>query len=349
MARAGASDRLIVLGPGCCAVPERLLLAHSQGRVLFITGAGSSAPANLPDFRTLVLNTYERVDAAAHSVLTTIPADGNLKGVNLSLLSAKQCAEINQFSKAYYDVVLGMLERRIDGGGSSDTTVRECMANILREAGKTPAPIHRALVRLADRGGARTIATTNFDLLLEASAKRQRQSIQSYALGAIPRPSRRRSFAGVLHIHGALDPDGNRIFDFVVSDQDFGEFYLRRRVVPDFIYDVARLFNIVLDLNSQCDLGLAQCDHRHRPRARRPGVVMARTWPIQGDQDRQLFSLAAAFLEGRLESRDTIEWALSPTLPSAVREALDSLIDQARRRGLEERRAEVGLSNGGAC
>jgi len=31
-----------------------------------------------------------------------------------------------------------------------------------------------------------------------------------------------------------------------VTDQDFGEFYLRRRVVPDFIYDAARLFNLVL-------------------------------------------------------------------------------------------------------
>jgi hypothetical protein len=31
-----------------------------------------------------------------------------------------------------------------------------------------------------------------------------------------------------------------------VSDQDFGEFYLRRRVVPDFIYDAARLFALVL-------------------------------------------------------------------------------------------------------
>ena len=34
--------------------------------------------------------------------------------------------------------------------------------------------------------------------------------------------------------------------DLVLTDQDFGEFYLRRRVVPDFIYDAARLFNLVL-------------------------------------------------------------------------------------------------------
>lgn len=32
----------------------------------------------------------------------------------------------------------------------------------------------------------------------------------------------------------------------MLSDRDFGEFYLRRRLVPEFIYDAARLFNIVL-------------------------------------------------------------------------------------------------------
>ena len=32
----------------------------------------------------------------------------------------------------------------------------------------------------------------------------------------------------------------------MLSDQDFGEFYLRRRTVPDFIYDAARLFHLVL-------------------------------------------------------------------------------------------------------
>jgi SIR2-like domain len=82
-------------------------------------------------------------------------------------------------------------------------------------------------------------------LLLEAAAGRK-AGVQSYALGGIPRPGRRKDFAGVLHIHGALDRNPARTADLVVSDQDFGEFYLRRRVVPDFIYDAARLFNLVL-------------------------------------------------------------------------------------------------------
>jgi hypothetical protein len=101
-------------------------------------------------------------------------------------------------------------------------------------------------MRLADRGGAVTIVTTNFDLLLEEAAKGFHPTVQSYALGGIPRPGRKLNFSGVLHIHGALDRDPKRESDLVVSDQDLGEFYLRRRIVPDFIYDAARLFNLVL-------------------------------------------------------------------------------------------------------
>lgn len=32
----------------------------------------------------------------------------------------------------------------------------------------------------------------------------------------------------------------------ILTDQDFGDFYLRRRVTTDFIYDAARIFHLVL-------------------------------------------------------------------------------------------------------
>ena len=93
-----------------------------------------------------------------------------------------------RFIRGDYDVVLGMLERRIDGHSNSKSRVRQAVAIELRVPGVQPAPIHKALMRLADRGVAVTVATTNFDRLLEDAAKRVRPAIQTYALGGIPRP-----------------------------------------------------------------------------------------------------------------------------------------------------------------
>ena len=240
-------DRVISLGNGLAAIPERLLLAHARGEVLIICGAGISRPAGLPDFRELVLHVYARLDTGVHAVLAGLPAGVcNQWQADCTGLTERQTAEVKRFIVGDYDVVLGMLERRLDDKTRGDSRVRREVAACLRSGGSKPAPIHRALMRLADRGGVKTIVTTNFDLLLEAASQRLQSPAETYALGSIPRPSRQTEFSGVLHIHGALDRNQSRISELVLSDQDFGEFYLRRRVVPDFIYDAARLFHLVL-------------------------------------------------------------------------------------------------------
>jgi hypothetical protein len=247
MTALGITERVISLGPGLAAIPERLLLAHARGEVLFIAGAGISRPANLPDFRGLVLEVYAELDSAAYAAMSSVPRNAcNQWSVDISGLTNQQAAEVRRYIAGDYDVVLGMLERRMDGQGEGSSSVRRTIAIKLRSAGIQPAPIHKALMRLADRGGVQTIITTNFDLLLEDAARKARPIVQCYALGGIPRPGRHKDFAGVLHIHGALDRDTARTSDLIISDQDFGEFYLRRRGIPDFIYDAARLFNLVL-------------------------------------------------------------------------------------------------------
>ena len=243
----GSSDRMIQLGAGMAAIPERLLIAHARGEVLFIAGAGISVPAGLPNFRDLVLRVYAQLDAAVHTVISEIPSTAhNQWNAALDGLTDQQAAEVKRFIIGDYDVVLGMLERRMDGRSHGRSRVRLAVAGELRLPGVKPAPIHHALMRLSDRGGAITIVTTNFELLLEDAAKKLRPEVQAYSLGGIPRPGHSDDFSGVLHIHGAFDRDPARTSDLIVTDQDFGEFYLRRRIVPDFIYDAARLFNLVL-------------------------------------------------------------------------------------------------------
>lgn len=215
--------------------------------MLFICGAGISRPAGLPDYRQLVLDIYATLDTSTHSVLMGLPLRAcNQWQANCAGLTDRQTAEVKRFILGDYDVVLGMLERRLDDQTRGDSQVRRTVAAILRSGAARPAAIHKALMVLADRGGVRTIVTTNFDLLLQVAAQRLRSPVETYSLGSIPRPSRHSEFSGVLHIHGALDKSMARNSELVLSDQDFGEFYLRRRVVPDFIYDAARLYHLVL-------------------------------------------------------------------------------------------------------
>lgn len=250
-----SEDRWISLGKGTAKIPERLLLAHAQGKVLFITGAGISRPSGLPDFRDLVLQVYRHFDAAVYETLESIPRGAcNQWSSLITGLSNKQRAEVNRFILGEYDVVLGMLERRMDGPKAENSNIRKKIAETLRtvqqspgtHAPPRPAAIHRALMRLANRGAATTIITTNFDLLLQAAARGKGNHIQTYTLGGIPRPSLSENFSGIMHIHGALNSKPGLVSDMIVTDHDFGEYYLRRRVVPDFLYDAARLFHLVL-------------------------------------------------------------------------------------------------------
>ena len=241
--------RDILLGNGLAAIPERLLLAHARGEILFVVGAGVSKFAGLPDFRGLVLKVYEKLDKPVYSVISRISSSNdNGEPPDMPTLLDEQKAEVKRFRAREYDVVLGMLERRLEGRQEARSKFRKKAREILRPDGLQPAPIHRALMRLSDRRGAVRILTTNFDLLLEDAARRMRSPVQTYALGGIPRPrpTGSQEFTGVMHIHGALDRDPSRTSDLILSDQDFGEFYLRRRIVSDLIYDAARLYNLVL-------------------------------------------------------------------------------------------------------
>ena len=235
-----SDSRLIKIADDAAELPENLLLAQSRGEVLFLAGAGVSrgAPACLPDFKTLARQLYEELDASVCPYLDdkSLPPDD---------LTPPQCAEVDRYHGGDFDVALGLLERRLDGPEATETSrVRKAVQQHL--SAKTPTRLHRALSRLADRGNATAILTTNFDRLFERCTHRKNHPVPTYGLGGMPRPSIRADFSGIFHIHGVLPVRTDTSTDLVLTDRDFGEYYFRRRFIPDFLYDASRIYQLVL-------------------------------------------------------------------------------------------------------
>ena len=209
-------SRTVSLGPGLPAIPERLLLAHAQGEVLFICGAGISISAGLPNFRELVCAVYGTLDSAIHERLRNALRDehGRLTP-DFTGLTHRQTAEIKRFVYEDYDVVLGMLERRLDGDRRTheDSKVRATVVELLRSpnrwqelAGSMPArsdtagedanppraalpsEVHRALMRLADRGGAVSTAIATA-ILQHLSPPLPRRYARAFVLPRLSQPA----------------------------------------------------------------------------------------------------------------------------------------------------------------
>lgn len=204
-------------------------------------------PAGLPDFRALTEQVYQDVDSSMAPILNSIPrVPSGLHSVPRGSMEPDQYAEALRFARGDYDVVLGMLARRMDSDEDAASSVRQAVVKRIRTGAKSHAAIHEALIKLADRGGSTSIVTTNFDLLLQAAAKTLKVEAETYSLGGIPRPSHRRDFQGILHIHGVIEEKKKRHSEIVITDRDLGDYYLRRRIIPDFIYDASRLYHLVL-------------------------------------------------------------------------------------------------------
>jgi hypothetical protein len=158
-------------------------------------------------------------------------------------LDSRQQTVLKRFAAGEYDVVLGMLERKVANPEMGSTQMRRVAAEVLAKT-KMPNALHRALDRLARRFDQPFVATTNFDKLHERASGIS--TTPSFGLRSLPRPSRRPDFAGVFHLHGALPEKATDPIDIVLTDQDFGDVYLRRRIAADFVYDAVRIFHLVV-------------------------------------------------------------------------------------------------------
>jgi hypothetical protein len=198
-------------------IPDALLQAQEEGRVVFFCGAGISYPAGLPGFKGLVEQIYR------------------LNGTALSDI------EREAFERGQFDATLDLLERRLPG---QRLAVRRALTQALqpklRRKGATDT--QAALLRLArSRKGALRLVTTNFDRIFHVAAKRTGQSFQAYSAPMLPIPKSSR-WDGLVYLHGLLPEkvDDTALNRLVVTSGDFGLAYLTERWAARFVSELFR-------------------------------------------------------------------------------------------------------------
>ena len=205
-------------------VPERLLQAHEDGRVVLFCGAGISYPAGLPGFGELVDRLY--------GDLNHEPDD-----VQKAAIKAKQ-----------FDTAIGLLEAGIVGRREK---VRETLAGILTPSLDAPnaTATHESLLTLGrNRDGHSRIITTNFDRLFEEVITKNKcfGHIQRFQAPLLPVPKSR--WSGLVYLHGLLpDPDvptAGKLNQLVVSSGDFGLAYLTERWAARFVSELFRNYTV---------------------------------------------------------------------------------------------------------
>ncbi len=196
-------------------IPDQLLQAHEDCRLVFFCGAGISYPAGLPGFKGLVDQIYK--------LNGTMPSD----------------IEREAFDRGQFDATLDQLERRLPG---QRLAVRRALAQVLkpklRRKGATDT--HAALLRLArSRQGELRLVTTNFDRVFQTAAKRTRQAFDAYTAPMLPVPKNSR-WNGLVFLHGLLPDkmDETALNRLVVTSGDFGLAYLTERWAARFVTEL---------------------------------------------------------------------------------------------------------------
>jgi hypothetical protein len=201
-------------------IPERLLQAHEDGRVVFFCGAGISYPARLPGFAGLVAKVYEALAVTPNAVQEAAIKAGQ------------------------FDTAIGLLEADIVGGRE---TVRRALAGILTPDLSAPnaTATHDALLTLGKcRNGHIRLITTNFDRLFEEVIAAKSLPIERFLAPLLPVPKNR--WDGLVYLHGLLSatPSASELDRLVVSSGDFGLAYLTERWAARFVSELFRNYTV---------------------------------------------------------------------------------------------------------
>lgn len=197
-------------------IPECLLQAHEDGRVVFFCGAGISYPAKLPGFAKLVERLYNELGVTPNTI-------------QKAAIKSKQ-----------YDTAISLLENDYVGGREG---TRKALSKILTPnlSSRRATATHEALLELGrNRSGQMRLVTTNFDRLFEEVIKREKLNIECCKAPMLPVPKNR--WNGLVYLHGLLpkEMNANKLDRLIVSSGDFGLAYLTERWASRFVSELFR-------------------------------------------------------------------------------------------------------------
>ena len=165
-------------------IPDDLLTARDEWRIVFFCGAGvSRARAGLVDFFGLTKAVAERLAVAPESptykLLAALPDLPPIEGLG-SYISA--------------DRVFGMIEREF-----AIQDIYRAIATSLKPPNEVDLSAHKYLLDLAKGPDGRTrLITTNFDNLFDRCDER----LSWWIPPRLPDPLRPDDFHGIVHLHG---------------------------------------------------------------------------------------------------------------------------------------------------
>ena len=215
--------------PNGLNIPDELLEARDQGKVVFLCGAGVSYPAGMPNFLELAKYVVEELGT---------PQDVPSR----KMLSMWDNEDIPEDARPSLDQIFNLLQQEYTAG-----EIDYLIAKRLKTKPRTCVSTHETILRLSKGAdGKPQIVTTNFDRLFERATGRK---LKTYVPPALPDLANGQPLNGLVYLHGRINSKikrGEGRQGFVVSSSDFGRAYLAEGWATRFMRELLDQYTVIL-------------------------------------------------------------------------------------------------------
>ena len=218
-------------------IPDALLRERDAGRVVFVCGAGVSAPAGMPTFVELTRLVIKDISPPRGSAIVRALHNWISEDESFPVEARTPLDQIfNMLQNEYGRDAIGRLVTKhltVD----DPTTVRTVEHEIISKISSNQA-------------GNPQIVTTNFDHLFEHLPGRN--ELQLYQPPTFPDLLHDVPISGITYLHGRLPDRDGTSHDYVLSSADFGRAYLAQGWATSFVRLLLNKYTVVL-LGYQAD------------------------------------------------------------------------------------------------